>query len=785
MAILHLAAAAVCVLASVYGGYIPNSVEEASSRKWKPSSADDIIELCKKISKDHPIKHTATKLAKQLHQLSESGKEMSAEGERAMKKMEGIMKEMQNRRTTGRYYAAAIGAQLKLKAKKTNCATTRKVIDGIEFQSLSGKCNNLGNPEWGATNSPFRRFAPTDYGGQGFNAPTTTRFNRKLPGPRDISSQYHTEESRPDDDHSYFLMQWGQFLDHDLTFTPEVEVECEEERVANSNPNCISIGIRPDDPQFGKQAGKFSRDFIPFARSAPTYQLADSYKMKRLGFSRYLRREQFNQLSATIDASNVYGSDEERMERLRDKTDPALLLTSPDGQGKPLLPFDFQKNTEPDCMGSVCFCPIAGDVRAAEQPFLTIVHGLFVREHNRIVAILRRLNPKWTANRLFFETRNIIKSEFQHIVYDEYLPNLMGSYIFGCLVGKYRGYNRNVNPGIFNEFAAAVFRLGHSQLLTNLARVGENYQTKSQILFREGFFQPNRIYDDKPDGTVDNYVRGLLARASQQIDRFVSDELVNHLFEEVDREGTPQKPGIDLAALNIQRGRDHGLPGYFAVRESVYLALRKAGIKARTPFIDYRKQKLLQNVYGSIKTIDLWVGGLSETSLEMSLPRSKQDGGQLGPTFAVILAKQFRNTRDGDRFFWLNQHIDPTKRLSRPVLTAAQREAIRNTNLATYLCNNVDNPATMKVQPSAFRLPQKYRNQRISCAKIPCLDLSPWGPAIQQSCTDRWNSYLCNLKKKLGFCRYVGKLCRKTCGVCRSLSKRADGKICHLSDISG
>ena len=58
---------------------------------------------------------------------------------------------------------------------------------------------------------------------------------------------------------------------------------------------------------------------------------------------------------------------------------------------------------------------------------------------------------------------------------------------------------------------------------------------------------------------------GLLSQPTSKFDASIVDTLQNHLFEFEDTEGNPI--AIDLPALNINRGRDHGLPGYAKFRQ--------------------------------------------------------------------------------------------------------------------------------------------------------------------------------------------------------------------------
>eukprot|EP00118_Oscarella_pearsei_P029039 m.3519 g.3519 ORF g.3519 m.3519 type:complete len:803 (+) comp9502_c0_seq1:159-2567(+) len=801
MVLLRLFALIICAVA-LTSAFVPKNYDEAVSAKWQPKTKAELIAFAKALP---ARKLTASQILSAFHRLSAKGKKVAEKGQKFMT----MANDLANSEKMAKDGTALVILEEEMGPDKMDKMVTKEeeidcdrvrgtfTFDGVEFRAPSGECNNIQRPRWGASEAPLLRLLRPDYGGFGFDDPTAVCFGKLLPGARAISVGYHGDRANNDVDHSYFLMQWGQFLDHDVTLAPTVGgVDCSDENVQATNPNCLSIKVADNDPQFGVNAGIFRRKFIPLTRSAPT----EEHEHGGL----FQPREQFNEITAYIDASNVYGSDDARLEVLRDPDDPALLLTAPDGQGKPFLPLSIEGIPNEVCQGSVPVCHLAGDVRASEQTFLTITHATFMLEHNRIVLILRKLQPNWSDDRLFFETRKIVASVFQHIVYDEYLPNLLNRHLFSQVFGFYIGYNPLVNGGILNGFAAAAFRLGHSQLRNQLARLDKDYNLISEINFRQAFFQPHRILED-PAGKFDNYVRGLLDRQSQQIDRFVSEELNNHLFEQVDDNNQPSGPGLDLASLNIQRGRDHGLPRYFEFYKLAVNFANKHGLRVPFPLISFADKKLLRNIYGTIRCVDLWVGGLSEIALENGLPVSKQDGGQLGPTLFFIVSVQFLILRDGDRFFYKNPVVNPGSLIPRPVLTPAQIKAIDDTSLSTYICNNVNDPSTMEVQPQAFRFPRKTgdgrvarlideNNQRRPCAEIltmprtRCLDLKPW-----VYCEDEWSPYFCKLFKLLGGCSsgnffdtHFGirdRRCRATCNSCTVNSKRRDGRICSLEDI--
>ena len=349
-------------------------------------------------------------------------------------------------------------------------------------------------------------------------------------------------------------------------------------------------------------------------------------------------------------------------------------------------------------------CYLAGDLRVNEQTSLTVMHTIWVREHNRIATALSTLNPNWDEERVFQEARQIVIAQIQKITYKDYLPLIIGDRL-GELILDYSpefGYNDETNPNIPNAFATAAYRFGHSQIQPFFDRLDESYNPVAQgpLNLIDAFFTPTRFVES---GGTDPILRGLVTKQARLVDEFVNSILTNQLFA-----ANSSAPGMDLASLNIQRGRDHGLPPYLTWKR---WALEQCGLESEFRN-ELTKIHLLQT-YGTLETVDLFVGGLSEEPLE---------GGLVGATFACIFARTFEAVRDGDRFYYENANE------ATGIFTASQREQIKNASLSRVICDTSDN--IQMIQPNAFLANQG----RVSCSQLPQIDLTAWQESIPNKC---------------------------------------------------
>ncbi|XP_037080364.1 peroxidase-like isoform X2 [Pollicipes pollicipes] len=573
------------------------------------------------------------------------------------------------------------------------------------YRTVDGMCNNLEFPHWGAARNTFRRLLAPDYA-DGVNAPRVGAEGYPLPSPRRVSAFLHKDLGQHDHAVTMMLVAWGQVIDHDITFTGEMKPEekdrngrpkmpdcCNDPRHAD-NPQCFPIEIPADDEFYGL----YSQKCMNVIRSLPGVH----HKCK-LG-----PRDPINTVTSYLDASFVYGSDEKTARRMR-AYQGGLLKTLPVFREfglKDLLPPNLHAPDE-GCIrpSKDIYCFDAGDGRVNEQLVLAIIQTMFVREHNRIAYELGHINPHWDDETIYQETRLIIGALVQQITYNEFLPMVLGKEVMtkNAMVLEKRGYNHKYDPTVdastSNSFSSAAFRFGHSMLPHSIERwsITGKYIDSSRL--SKQLRQP---YDMYKGGFCDQYTMGLMNQVAQAMDDAVSQEVTNHLFQMPEH-----RFGMDLAAINMQRGREHGIPGYNDYREYCGLP-RVRDFYELNSIMSNSTASSYGNVYRHPDDIDLWSGGLSEKPLP---------GSMVGPTLACVIAEQFRVLKYGDRFWFENQGYPSS-------FTHEQIDEIRKVKLSNLICDNSDQ--IDKVQIYQMVLPDHEINPITPCAALPRLDLRKW-----------------------------------------------------------
>ncbi|XP_063154833.1 myeloperoxidase [Candoia aspera] len=587
-------------------------------------------------------------------------------------------------------------SQMQTIYKASGCALQERCTQSCDerspYRTITGECNNLRIPTLGASNRPYVRWLPQEYE-DGISLPrgwTETKLYSGFPLPlvRAVSNDivfFPNVNLTVDPFRSVLFMQWGQFLDHDLDFGPSTTatltfisgINCFTSCV--KGPPCFPIPIPPNDPT--KKQG----DCIPFTRSAPACN------------GGYAIRNQINALTAFVDASMVYASENKWAMQLRNFTNNLGLLAVNQrftDRGLAFLPFGTPEGFQENCnITNTTFripCFLAGDNRVNEMPGLIALQTLFMREHNRLATELKRLNPQMSGEELYQESRKILGAMMQKITYTEYIPALLG----GSLA-SYRGYNDSVDPRISSVFTNA-FRFGHTLVRPAVHRLNTRYQTLSQTPLETEFFATWRVIRE---GGIDPILRGQIGTPAKQLrqDQLVVEALRDRLFQQVAR------IGLDLPALNMQRGREHGLPGYNAWRRFCGLSEPRNEAELAQVLQNRVLARKFTRLYGTPKNIDLWIGGVAEPLIR---------NGRVGPLMACILQKQFQNLRDGDRFWWERSGV----------FTRAQQQALNRATLSRIIC---DNTFIREVPQFIFRA-NSYPRNFVNCNTIPMFSLFPW-----------------------------------------------------------
>ncbi|XP_055884157.1 chorion peroxidase-like [Biomphalaria glabrata] len=575
-----------------------------------------------------------------------------------------------------------------------------KDVSTLRYREVDGRCNHP--KDYGSTVKPLKRYLKPHYqDDKGMNTPRIYSVVGKeyLPSPRLISLKLFPDVMK-ESDLSMFTMQFGQFVSHDIGVSPvptgsNGTIKCCGVSAKQMSKECFPIPIPKEDSRF-----EYCMEFVRSEAAKDEY-----------GNQMY-PREQINALTSFIDGSNIYGSDIITTQRLRTENGKGILLSTTIVNGKERLPNDTSSKAA--CVRTTSptsYCQLSGDKRVNQQPVLGTQHLTFHLYHNelarRIVEgiIVKKTGVKPTPEQvekyiatapdnvkeiLFQEVKRINNAIFQRIAVCDYLPFVIGrSYMemYKLTCTKRSRYNPYVDPRLANGFIAAAYRFGHT-LIPN------SYPIKGvPEFFKDEFFTPDSSIDSHEE-----IIEGMLTVSNEvRFDRHFAKAITEHLFE--NNQGA--KNALDLASLNIQRGRDHGIPGHYFWR-------MRYNLSAMNDFDDYGEEcgPVLKKLYKSVYDIDLYAGGICEPAVP---------GGAVGDTFANIIANQFADLKYGDRWFF-------THRQKPQGFNDAQLEAILNVHANTLLCYSGKLP---HIQRNTW-LKVSDKNPIVPCSQFEHLDVDPF-----------------------------------------------------------
>jgi peroxidase len=497
-------------------------------------------------------------------------------------------------------------------------------------RTYDGTNNNIstGKREWGAADIPLLREIAPAYG----SADTKNAMNGETrPSARLISNVvcYEPVTQFNSRNLSAFVYVWGQFIDHDITLTP----------TGTTEP--YNISLPPDETLFTVP--------IPFARSEvhPGTGVTNA-------------RQQTNLNTAWIDASVVYGSDATRAAWLRSMHNGKMKVSAGNYLPYNTITGEASGAIDPNAPSMANDANhtvktfVAGDVRASEHPGILALHTVFVREHNRICDLMLAQGLT-NDEEIFQKARKQVNGIIQAITYNEFLPAL------GIVLFPYTSYKPTACPDIMNTFATAGYRLGHTMVADDLALRDNNCNevAPGDLELDEVFFTPQLMLDYSPEV----FLKGFATHKQYETDLKINSVLRDFLFGNIN---DAVRFGLDLASLNIQRGRDHGLPDYNTVR-AFYTGTGVTSFSQITSNASLASS--LQSLYGSVNNIDLWVGLLAEDRLA---------GKSVGKTIHAMLKMQFEKLRDGDYYFYKND----------PAIFSTLRTQINTTKLSAVIKRN-------------------------------------------------------------------------------------------------
>ncbi|RZB40871.1 peroxidase, partial [Asbolus verrucosus] len=544
-----------------------------------------------------------------------------------------------------------------------------------KYRSYNGSCNNLKHPAWGMLHTAFVRLFPPRYS-DGVELPPVASDGSELPNARLLTSSLFQDEDIPDNV-TLIVAQYAQFVAHDFAVGyPKTGVD---DCCASDDPLiCISIQIPENDPFYSQFDAKCLR--VTRTRTTLTGNCDAGPK------------QQINGLSHGLDGSQIYGSDEETANYLREHKLGRLVVREGPGD-RPFLP------SNGSCYQSdVCY--VAGETRVNQNTQLTVLHTMFVREHNRIADLLSALHPSWDDETVYQEARSIVVAEYLHTIYNEFLPNIlpdefMNEHELKSRTSGYHKYDEDIPNIVISSFSTPTFRIFHSALQGHIAMYNYQLDITRHINLTDYMNSPGILEEEN---NFDELILGFVTQPMQTIDTYYTSQIDGKLFHF----GRPY--GADLNALDIQRSRDHGIASYV----TVLYACR--GIEVKT-FEDLSTIWPAENIekvrqfYKAVEDIDLFVGANFERKVE---------GHRLPPVFQCIIGEQFYRWKNGDRF-WYEVEGQPHS------FTPDQLNEIRKVTLSRIVCDTSDNIVNMTKNSFA---PPSEENPVVPCDEIPAIDIT-------------------------------------------------------------
>ncbi|XP_060841527.1 peroxidase-like [Rhopalosiphum padi] len=551
------------------------------------------------------------------------------------------------------------------------------------YRTSNGTCNNPNNPIWGSSNTPFIRLVDAHYS-DGISKLRTSSDGKPLPSAREIQVKlFLNKQTRIPDKHNQLLMQWGQFVAHDVS-NLAIDTNGEDCCVHKNKPSVsraceATIEIPIDDPIYSK----YNTTCMRFTRAMTSYNY--SCPLQPLTF--------IDDVSHFIDGSQIYGSNDDVVSKLRSFTGGALISVLDNNQ-------EFCPRSSFKSSDTNKYLYSSGDSRANLNLGIALFHNMFLRFHNYVAFKLKSENSLWSDEKLYQESRRFVGAIIQHITYTQFLPIILGkNYTTDEVLGDNNEYDPTVNPSTSQEFSTGAFRVLHNIVPAQHRFIDSNSTTVQIVNVTDWMNCPYLL---QQGSNYDQLLRGLLCTEGRLSQPSYNPLISNLMFH------SNNSIGVDLLSYDIQRGRDTGLPPYNKMRQLCGLPIAKSfdDLSDIIPADDIYD---LETLYSSVDDIDFIVGALLETP---------EDDALVGNTSRCIIGDFFYRSRVGDRFFY------DTKGQSGQ-FSKNQLEIIKSINLNHIICttssvNNLQKNIFTKVDNGW------YSSMKWSCSEKYMIDFKPW-----------------------------------------------------------
>ena len=595
----------------------------------------------------------------------------------------------------------------------------------VGVRDPSGHNNNLAHPEYGAADEAFIRLTSAHYGAPDANgnrainpifAELDARHISNILGAQEVDLPKNAAGA------NIFFMAFGQYFDHGLDFLDKGG----NGTIAIGGPGVSAATDNPADLTRGKVVG-FDANGVPILinKTSPFVDQNQAYGSNIL-VEQFLREgdghggltahllagapdptaPQFNLLPTFREAILHHWANNTLFHMPDGSTvafqtyfaglvvNGAVTETAVSGLTSNFMGSGQNLLIDSNPYISALDHYLAGDGRANENVSLTAMHTIWARNHNFQVENLKNSGFDGTQEEVFQAARMVNEAEYQRVVFTEFADSLIGG-IKGTGDHGFKDYHPETDSRISHEFAAAVYRVGHSLIADTLTVMGADGQPM-QVKLLDAFLNPTNAtlvgnphlppgYVPQPGYAqlgVGNILGGIATQQAEEVDFNIVDAVRNDLV----------RIRADLFAFNVARSWDVGLGTMNQVRADlkassdsyIHEAVGYAGdLSPYVSWADFQQRNGLSNaviaqfkeaypdlvldtpakitdfkaanpdialINGNtvkgIDRVDLWVGGLAEKHI---------NGGQVGQTFWVVLQEQFDRLQEGDRFYYLNR----------------------------------------------------------------------------------------------------------------------------------